>query len=68
MVLLLDAPNGRLRLLYECSPLAWIAEEAGAKASDGVNRILDIIPNDLHQRTPLFIGSEQMVKKAESFI
>jgi len=63
-----DAPNGRLRLLYECSPLAWIAEEAGAKASDGVNRILDIIPNDLHQRTPLFIGSEQMVKKAESFI
>ena len=42
------APSGRLRLLYECAPLAWIIEQAGGKASDGKNRILDIVPNDLH--------------------
>ena len=51
------APLGRLRLLYECAPLAWIAEEAGGKATDGTQRILDIVPTDLHQRTPYFIGS-----------
>lgn len=63
-----DSPEGRLRLLYECAPLAWIAEEAGAKASDGKNRILDIIPTGLHQRTPYFIGSKKMVEKAEKFM
>ena len=62
------APLGRLRLLYECAPLAWIAEEAGGKATDGTQRILDIIPTDLHQRTPYFIGSTQMVEKAESYM
>tara|TARA_B100000674_G_scaffold291331_1_gene241484 strand:+ start:26 stop:1024 length:999 start_codon:yes stop_codon:yes gene_type:complete len=62
------APLGRLRLLYECAPLAWIAEEAGGKATDGTQRILDIVPTDLHQRTPYFIGSTQMVEKAESYM
>tara|TARA_B100000900_G_C20598368_1_gene724398 strand:+ start:2469 stop:3467 length:999 start_codon:yes stop_codon:yes gene_type:complete len=62
------APLGRLRLLYECAPLAWIAEEAGGKATDGTQRILDIVPTDLHQRTPYFIGSTQMVEKAESYL
>ena len=62
------APNGRLRLLYECSPLAWIIEEAGGKASDGKNRLLDIIPNNIHQRVPLFIGSIEMMEKAEKFM
>ena len=63
-----DAPLGRLRLLYECAPLAWIAEESGGKATDGTQRILDIVPTDLHQRTPYFIGSTQMVEKAESYM
>ena len=62
------APLGRLRLLYECAPLAWIAEEAGGKATDGTQRILDIVPTNLHQRTPYFIGSTQMVEKAESYM
>ena len=62
------APLGRLRLIYECAPLAWIAEEAGGKASDGTQRILDIVPTNLHQRTPYFIGSTQMVEKAESYM
>jgi fructose-1,6-bisphosphatase I len=62
------APNGRLRLLYECAPLAWIIEEAGGKASDGFQRIMDIEANDLHQRVPFFIGSTEMVEKAESFM
>ncbi len=63
-----DAPEGRLRLLYECAPLAWIAEEAGAKASDGTRRILDIVPTGLHQRIPYFIGATEMVEKAESYM
>ena len=62
------APKGRLRLLYECAPLAWIIEEAGGKASDGFQRIMDIEANDLHQRVPFFIGSTEMVEKAESFM
>lgn len=62
------APKGRLRLLYECAPLAWIIEEAGGKASDGFQRIMDIESNDLHQRVPFFIGSTEMVEKAESFM
>ena len=62
------SPNGKLRLLYECNPLAFIIEQAGGKASDGVNRILDLIPTSLHQRTPLFIGSAQMVSKAEELM
>ncbi len=62
------APQGKLRLLYECNPLAWIAEQAGGKASDGKNRILTIQPESLHQRIPLFIGSSQMVEMAEKFL
>ena len=62
------SPNGKLRLLYEGNPLAFIAEQAGGKASNGVDRILDIQPESLHQRTPLFIGSKNMVEKAEELM
>lgn len=62
------APNGKLRLLYECNPMAMIAEQAGGKASDGKNRILEIQPTELHQRVPFFCGSKNMVEKAESFM
>ncbi len=61
-------PHGKLRLIYEANPLAFIAEQAGGRASDGQNRILDIKPKDLHQRTPLFIGNRELVGKAEAFI
>jgi len=61
-------PMGKLRLLYECAPMAFIIEQAGGKASDGFNPILDIEPYDIHQRTPLFIGSSKMVEKAEEFM
>ena len=54
-------PGGKLRLLYEASPMAFIAEQAEGSATDGVNRILDIIPRNLHQRTPLVIGSREDV-------
>jgi len=60
--------KGKLRLMYECNALAFIAEQAGGKATDGVNRILEIKPKDLHQRTPFYVGSKKMVEKAESFI
>lgn len=63
-----NAPDGKLRLLYECNPLAWIAEQAGGKASNGVDRILDIEPKELHQRTPYFIGSRDMVNKVEEYL
>ena len=63
-----QAPQGKLRLLYECNPLAFIIEQAGGRASDGFNRILDIKPEKLHQRTPFFIGSYDMVRKAEEFM
>lgn len=59
--------NGKLRLMYECNALAFIAEQAGGSASDGKNRIMELTPMDLHQRTPLFVGSKLMVEKAESF-
>jgi fructose-1,6-bisphosphatase I len=61
-------PTGKLRLLYEAAPLAWIAEQAGGYASDGRQRILDIQPKSLHQRTPLFIGNRDLVEKAEELI
>ena len=63
-----NAPKGKLRLLYECNPLAFLVEQAGGKASNGFNRILDIKPTSLHQRTPLFIGSPDMVEQAEAFM
>ena len=61
-------PSGKLRLLYECNPFAYIVEQAGGKASDGINRIMEIEPADLHQRVPFFCGSKNMVEKAEEFI
>ncbi len=60
-------PNGKLRLMYECNALAYLAEQAGGKATDGKKRILDIEPKSLHQRTPFFVGSTKMVELAESF-
>lgn len=63
-----NAPNGKLRLLYECNPIAFLAEQAGGKASDGFNRILDLKPQELHERTPFFCGSIKMVEKAEEFM
>lgn len=60
--------HGKLRLLYECNPLAFIVEQAGGKASDGQQRILQLQPVELHQRSPLFIGSSNMVSKAEAFL
>lgn len=62
------APNGKLRLLYECNPMAFLAEQAGGKASDGYNRIMEIEPTELHQRVPFFCGSYNMVEKAEEFM
>ena len=59
-----SAPQGRLRLLYECNPLAFIAEQAGGLATDGKQRILDIKPTELHQRIGFYIGSKLMVEKA----
>ena len=63
-----DTPKGKLRLLYECNPMAFVVEQAGGRATDGTRRILDIEPTELHERTPIFIGSEEMVLKAEEFI
>jgi len=62
------SPKGKLRLLYECNPMAFIVEQAGGVASDGFNRILEIEPTELHQRTAIFIGSEHMVHVAESLM
>jgi fructose-1,6-bisphosphatase I len=64
----LKSPKGKLRLLYECNPLALIIEQAGGKASNGFERILKLQPTTLHQRTPLFIGSPKMVTMAEEFM
>ena len=63
-----SAPNGKLRLVYECNPMAFLIEQAGGRATNGESRILDIDVTELHQRSPIFIGSEQMVRKAESFM
>lgn len=64
----LTHPNGKLRLLYECNPMAFIAEQAGGKASDGKNRIMDLKPTELHERVPFFVGSTNMVNKLEQFM
>lgn len=61
-------PEGKLRLLYECNPMAFLAEQAGGKASDGKERILDIIPESLHQRRSFFVGNNHMVEDVENFI
>jgi len=62
------SPRGKLRLLYEANPLAFIVEQAGGLASDGRRRILDVDPTDLHQRTPLYIGSKSEVETAIEFL
>ncbi|MEX1202546.1 MAG: class 1 fructose-bisphosphatase [Ferruginibacter sp.] len=62
-----DKPKGKLRLMYECNPFAFIAEVAGGKATDGVGRILDVQPTELHQRTPFFVGSLTMMEELESY-
>ncbi|MFQ5717228.1 MAG: class 1 fructose-bisphosphatase, partial [Nitrospinales bacterium] len=62
------APNGKLRFCYEAAPMALIAENAGGRASTGQQRILDIKPTDIHQRTPLFIGSRNDVELAEKML
>ncbi len=61
-------PRGKLRLLYECNPMAFLAEQANGKATDGFGRIMEIEPTELHQRVPFFCGSKQMVAKAEEFM
>lgn len=61
-------PDGKLRLLYECNPMAFLAENAGGMAMDGKKRILDVVPTELHQRVPLFTGSKDMVEKAMEFV
>lgn len=63
-----SSPNGKLRLQYECNPMAFLIEAAGGKASSGSGNILDITPTELHQRTPIFIGSKNMVAKALEFV
>ncbi|SNR32022.1 MULTISPECIES: class 1 fructose-bisphosphatase [Hymenobacter] len=62
------APQGKLRLMYECNPLAFIVEQAGGKATSGRCRILEIEPHEMHQRSPVFIGSSELVEKAEQFL
>jgi len=59
--------KGKLRLLYEANPLSFIVEQAGGKSSNGVQRIMDVVPQELHQRTPLFIGSRADVEEAERY-
>jgi len=61
-------PNGKLRLMYECNPMAFIIEQAGGRATNGKQRMLDIQPENLHQRVPIFIGSEEDVKTVEKFM
>ncbi len=61
-------PHGKLRLMYEANPMAFLIEQAGGKASNGLNRILEITPEDIHQRVPLIIGSSEMVELVEKFL
>ena len=63
-----NSPNGKLRLMYEANPLAFIAEQAGGKATDGEERLMEKIPTSLHERTPLIMGSSKEVDKVTSFI
>jgi fructose-1,6-bisphosphatase I len=61
-------PEGKLRVVYECNPIAFIAEQAGGAASNGSRRILETGPESLHQRSPFYVGSKNMVKKIEEFL
>ncbi len=65
---LTDSPEGKLRLLYELNPMAFLIEQAGGAASNGKQRILDIDPENLAQRAPVFIGTKEAVALAEQFI
>jgi fructose-1,6-bisphosphatase I len=62
------SPKGKLRLLYECNPLAYICEQAGGAAFDGTRRILDVQPTELHQRTPIYVGSKGDVAIAREML
>jgi len=62
------SPEGKLRLLYEAVPMAFICEQAGGRASDGERDILDIVPQSLHERTPLYVGTKEFVDMAEEFL
>jgi fructose-1,6-bisphosphatase I len=64
----IDKPKGKLRLLYECNPFAFIVEVAGGKATNGMERILDVRPTELHQRSSFFIGSMKMMEELESYL
>ena len=61
-------PEGKLRLMYECNPLAFIVEQAGGKSSNGAQRTMSIEPQELHERCPIFIGSTELVNQAEAFL
>lgn len=61
-------PKGKLRLLYECNPMAFLAEQAGGRATDGSSRIVELQPTELHQRTPFFVGSSNMVLQIENYL
>lgn len=63
-----DKPKGKLRLLYECNPFAFIVERAGGMATNGVERILTLKPEQLHQRTPFFVGSKTMMEELDTFL
>lgn len=63
-----ELPNGKLRLLYEAAPLSFLAEQAGGYGSNGTHSILDVEPEELHQRTPFYIGNRDLVEKAEEFL
>jgi fructose-1,6-bisphosphatase I len=63
-----ENPKGKLRLLYEAAPLAMIVEQAGGKASDGSRPLMDIVPESLHERTPLYMGSSEFVELAERYL
>jgi fructose-1,6-bisphosphatase I len=64
----IDKPKGKLRLLYECNPFAFIVEVAGGKATNGKERILDVQPTELHQRSPFFVGSKNMMAELETYL
>jgi fructose-1,6-bisphosphatase I len=63
-----DRPGGKLRLLYECNPFAFIIEVAGGKATNGRQRILEVMPEHLHQRSPMFAGSKGMMEELETYL
>lgn len=62
------SPGGKLRLMYEANPIAFLAEQAGGRATDGSKRILDKIPTSLHERTPLFVGSDKEIERLERYL